>query len=257
MKHRYNVSRQELVDLYKTLSLSGIAKHYGVTKTTISRWFVKHNISRIAPGYTKLCLERFKTCFTNDIKKFIVGSLLGDGHISLNNSNKAARFEVRHSTKQFEYVKWKREILSGYVGDITFNKAVLENKTHFTCGFKSYSHPEFMHFRNLFYKDNIKYINPEIEKYLDDFSMAIWLMDDGTFKKAANKIILCTNCFSLEDHEILRSMIKAKLGINTKISRIKDSRYNLYFNVKESKEISEIVMPYIIESMRYKLSVLN
>ena len=76
-------------------------------------------------------------------------------------------------------------------------------------------------------------------------------MDDGSFNK---KIIdISTYCFSLEDIKRLQIFLRDKFLINPNFYRDRDKGYRMYFNQKDTSTLIQIISPYFINSMRYKI----
>lgn len=90
------------------------------------------------------------------------------------------------------------------------------------------------------YKEDLYRIQP--------LGLAIWFMDDGY--KVGNGGILSTNCFSITDLNIIKEMFKNKFNIDVTIY---EKRHLIYFPVKEFKKLVEIIKPYIISCMQYKI----
>lgn len=248
-------SRECLNELYENNSVPKIAKIFGVGRKIVYDWIKHYNISFI-PEYQRRYNERNKY-FTPQLEKLIVGSLLGDGCIEVNESGKAARYEENHSIKQKDYLVWKKDIFDGLVNNYSFGSATFNNKTYYTCKFKSVSHPRFLEYEELFYVNRTKVIKEDIEQYLDPFVLAIWFMDDGSCHKSKYGVSarIATDCFSYEDHLKLVDMLKRKFELKTKIQ--KDNRsgnHYLQFNQVNARRLFEIVEPHIRDGLKYKIN---
>lgn len=85
-------------------------------------------------------------------------------------------------------------------------------------------------------------------------------MDDGSLKYfgKSNAMRICTESFSTEDNEILRDAIFQKFNIS--LGRVKKTRngkfvgYRLTINEKESSKFRELIQPYLVDCMKYKVS---
>ena len=53
----------------------------------------------------------------------------------------------------------------------------------------------------MLYKKGIKYINPDLVKYITPLALAIWISDDGGWAKPGVRI--AANCFKLKEVEFL------------------------------------------------------
>lgn len=191
---------------------------------------------------------------TNELKQFILGSILGDGHIcKLNSRNYNSYLSFAHSIKQKEYFELKQNILSKYkignqfqinnIIDPRFKDIYTEIRT------KSKTHPLFTKYRNLFYKDGIKYINKEIIKDLDPFGLAIWFMDDGY--KYGKSYGFSTQNFTIEDIEFLVELLKSKFNLNCTIH----SNKSIYIRKNSANRLTELIKTFFPNCMKYKLNV--
>jgi hypothetical protein len=79
-------------------------------------------------------------------------------------------------------------------------------------------------------------------------------MDDGS--KINNTVRIASNCFTLEEVEYLSTVLFKNFHLNCKPQKSgKDKGYILYFSSSSFVEFSNIVKPYILPSMLYKLAI--
>lgn len=186
-------------------------------------------------------------------EKILIGSLLGDAHLELNGKN--VRLKVDHGLGQKEYLFWKfhefREISS---------KPVMINNWHLRAGriykrwhFSTFSLPVFNDYWKLFYPQGRKVVPLLIAKFLNDpISLAVWYMDDGYKRNDCKALRLNTDCFSLKEQEILRSLLIKNFKVQSALHR-KGKTWNIYIPSREVDKFCRILTPYILPSMRYKL----
>jgi len=88
-------------------------------------------------------------------------------------------------------------------------------------------------------------------EFLTNRSLAYWFMDDGSrVSEKVKSMRLCTDSFKQE--EVLINILYTKF--NLKCSPIKDGlKYRIYISSKSYSDLIEILGPYIIPSMKYKL----
>lgn len=183
---------------------------------------------------------------TQQQKSLIIGSILGDGYLRKIPNRKDAFLEVNHSIKAKEYVLWKFSILENICESSPKERVIDEKRIafrFFTC-----QHPEITSLFKQFYQNGRKVIPRNLE--LNSLILAVWFMDDGS-RSQKGDIYLNTQGFSLNDQKyllhLLRSM-KFKARLN------KDKKYYRIRFLKESDFLlKEIISPFIIKSMRYKL----
>ena len=122
--------------------------------------------------------------------------------------------------------------------------------------FATVTHNEFKFYYNLFYENNKKVIKPNMIHYLTPFSLAVWIMDDGSRYHDKNTMRLSTDCFSKSENELLKHFIKINFDINAKVceyTRNDKQFYYLSFNVRNAALLSDIIRPHVIDIMSYKL----
>lgn len=193
----------------------------------------------------------------------IVGSLLGDGSLSLYGRSKNAYYREHGCNKQIPYRLWKAEKL-----------CKLNFKVNPNCKYAklcSYSNILFTDLYKKFYINNIKTITKEnISLLTHPIGLACFYMDDGTLvmdsarrKKGSiyifPRISLYTLSFSEKENIIIRDHLKIIFNINTKLKHRKDGK-NTILEINKKEEIInfiDIVKPYVSEvnCMKYKIAL--
>jgi hypothetical protein len=77
-------------------------------------------------------------------------------------------------------------------------------------------------------------------------------MDDGAADK--NQLRINTQCFSYEEHLWLIHFLQAKFGIKSTIN-VDKGKYRLRIRDLSMNYLKQLVLPYMIPSMLYKLSL--
>lgn len=172
---------------------------------------------------------------------------------------KNARLRLEHSAKQEEYMNWLYDQLK----NLFTKKPVYLERVHPRTKnvnryhrLQSQSSPFFGKLRRKFYDEDGKKIIPEdIEKYLKYArTLAVWYMDDGYYYKRDKSAHIYIPKYSEEDLERLVSVIEINFSIKTKVyCRPDRNACHLTFNGKDLERFSQLVRPYLIESMKYKL----
>jgi ubiquinol-cytochrome c reductase cytochrome b subunit len=191
-----------------------------------------------------------------DVISVLIGCMLGDGHAE-RNQNGGVRFRFKQSIKHKDYIFWLYEFFNsrGYCNNnlpIFFNQKLgLVYKEAYR--FDTYSYTSLLWLYRLFYNHNKKKIIPvNISDYMTPLALAIWVMDDGTFKKPGVRI--ATNSFKLEEVELLQLTLYNKFTIKTSLHKNKD-KYQLYIKQESIKLLKELITPYLHKSMFYKLGL--
>lgn len=180
--------------------------------------------------------------FTDRQKKLIVGSLLGDEFLV--QTTRGYAFRVNHGLAQKFYVDWKYEELKDFVN----SKPRQSQNCYY---FRTISHSYFEELRFRFYKGRIKLIPLNLmEQYLDGFLLAVWIMDDGS--RDHKQIRINSQCFVKNDCDALRSLLRAKFGLETTLNQ--DKKYfRIRFSATSMEKLIELIQPHILPNMRYKL----
>lgn len=186
-------------------------------------------------------LARSKS-LTDRQKKLVIGSLLGDGFLV--KTTRGFAFRVNHGLAQKFYVDWKYEELKDFVNS-------RPRQTQNCYYFRTISHPYFDFLRSEFYIGRRKCLPLSfIDDYLDGFLLAVWIMDDGSRDK--QQLRINTQCFSKEELEMLRGLLRAKFGLETKLNQ--DKRYfRIRFSAQSMQMLMGLIRPHILPNMLYKL----
>ncbi len=193
---------------------------------------------------------------TKKQQQILIGTILGDGH--LENNGRGARLRVDHTLKQEDYVRWKHAEFGSFV---TAKPRVIRSfhktseKFYERLHFSTFSSDVFLEWKNLFYKNKKKIIPKNIQSILTSpLSLAVWYMDDGYKRNDCNALRLNTDLFSIAEQQLLSRCLKKNFGIDSKIHK-KGKSYCLYVPQKSSKKFCELVRPYMVDSLLYKVSL--
>lgn len=191
-----------------------------------------------------------------DIISVLVGSLLGDGHAERLSSG-GVRFKFKQSVKHKDYLFWLFDFFNkrGYCSNnLPLNlKQNLGDKFHESYQFNTYAYSSWLSIYKLFYTSKkIKVIPDNIHVLLSPLALAIWIMDDGTFKSPG--VRLATNCFKKQEVELLSKALETKFNIKSTLHK-NNGNYQLYIKKESMSLLKKLVLPYNIPSMFYKLGL--
>lgn len=79
-------------------------------------------------------------------------------------------------------------------------------------------------------------------------------MDDGSAHNSGG-CVLSTNSFTLSECEILQNAFFNKWGLVVSLHVQNTTQYRLYFGVKQMPFLTNLVRPYIVPTMLYKLHI--
>lgn len=224
---------------------------------------LKHEVVNLGPNsnllraykaqYPKLTQLQFDTA---------IGLILGDAYIYSRNNAKTYGFKFEWGYKSKEYIFHVYEIFNEYILKephvyTRINKNDNEVKT---WRMETFTGVIFKELGDLFIKNNKKIIIENLIKdYLTPRGLAYWYMDDGnrcyykgTRADSDMNCVINTQGFTVEEVNILIKEINIKfnldctLAFNKKkpIINIPNRSYDIFY---------DLVKPYIIEQMKYKL----
>jgi hypothetical protein len=190
----------------------------------------------------------------------VLGTLLGDGCIR--KSKNLASLSISHSIQQEELVNWKYDILKRFVrSEPKECPNPGYNKLSRAKRFRTISTEKLSEINEILYGSGHKKVT---EQYLSmithPIALAVWYMDDGSCSRKSYGCLISTESFSMEEVQMLSDWLKIKWGVDgTKPfsyrRKNRDKDYTkLVLNAKARDQFFEIIRPYIIPSMEYKLA---
>ena len=182
----------------------------------------------------------------------ILVSLLGDMAIQYNKKGRNAHLCLVHCEVQKDLFMKKVEILGDFMG---YYKLVIPKPDPRTGkvynGYRgaSLTHPIFKELYDIIYPNNKKTVTKE---YLDmiyhPIALAYWFMDDGSCRG-----YFATNGFTQDEVDLLINFLLEKFDIvTTKKLTIKD-QYVIYISSDSRKKFEDLIRPYMVDRMKYKL----
>lgn len=125
--------------------------------------------------------------------------------------------------------------------------------------FRTYRHYSFKFYYDIFYctsnSEKKKIVPKLIHRFLTPRALAYWFMDDGTFhedKYGNRQYYFSTQGFATHEQVRLVSALKNKFSLEFNIHKDK-KKYRLYLKSEFREKFLEIIKPYILPSMIYKL----
>lgn len=192
-----------------------------------------------------------------DIISVIFGSLLGDAHGEKRSENGGTRISFYQESTHVSYLLWLHKFLSirGYCNNnlpLITTRLGKNGVVRKVLRFHTWTYLSFNWIHKLFYKNNIKIVPNSIADYLTPLALAIWIMDDGT--KVSKGLKLCTNSFSYSDCVLLVKTLNDNFSLKSSVqSAGVPNQYNIYIWKESMPLLRNIVSPYIIPQMKYKI----
>ena len=183
--------------------------------------------------------------------EILAGGLLGDAYIS-----KRGAIQIEQGANQKEYLFWKHKELKSIVSG-KISRVFRKKKSGATfSSYRFFSKQYFRPWRQVMYRSGRKIIPASVLELITPLSLAVWYMDDGS-KKNNYSVIISTDGFSKDSLKKLRTMLQEKWSINTRVvfKTTAGKKYGrLTIGSYDLVRFFELIRPYIIPSMKYKIS---
>lgn len=240
--------KDKIIELfYAGKTQKSLAEEFGVCSSTIKKVLSDNGI--------KSC-RNVQVDMDNELLQLLIGSLLGDGSfVSPGKQAKNYYLSIAHGFKQKSYLEYKLSILSRHnlaskISESTYVDKRFKEGEYTEYRIKTRLHPIFTEIRNKYYDETgHKRVKYEFIKDIDALGLAIWYMDDGYVTK--NSCIFSSCSFTVEEQEILSKVLLDKFDLHFSIGKNDNS---MYLHASDFSKFVEIVKPYIIEDMQYKLT---
>ena len=188
------------------------------------------------------------------IYSIVFGSLLGDGTAEKRNGGLGTRISFYQESTHLSYLLWLHSLLSskGYCNDALPKIQTRLGVVRKILRFHTWTYTSFNFIYELFYENKVKKVPQSIAKYLTPLALAIWIMDDGA--KVSKGLKFCTNCYSYSDCLFLVQVLHLNFKLKSSVqSAGATNQYVIYIWKESMPLLREIVSPYLIPEMKYKI----
>lgn len=186
-----------------------------------------------------------------------IGVILGDASIQRNTSKKIEKYRLKflQSAKHEKYVFHLHEIFKDYVVSQPYF-----NEKRNTFSFQTVFHSDFNKVAHIFLdkKDNKKIISDFFTIYpISPISLAYWFMDDGgllSYNKdyIRKSLVFNTQGFSFNEVNVVSENLNTTYNLETWV-KLNKNKPIIAVSGKKYTQIKNLISPYIIPSMKYKL----
>lgn len=189
--------------------------------------------------------------------------VIGDGCLSKytgRNGNKVgnAYFQMTHCEEQLSYMQWKMDILNNVSKCSIYPNKQKDGRVQYRL--YSRANPIYTKLHQRFYAYGHKSVDEYLVKMITPLALSIMYMDDGTVGKANPKnwtndtfyLRLCN--FDYANLFLIKKSLKIKFDLDWNINKHATKYYQLRLLNKHNEKFIEIIKPYIIPSMTYKLA---
>ena len=204
--------------------------------------------------------EGLPTSLSAEERQGIIGSLLGDGSMTMYKRSLFPAFRERHALAQAEYLCWKAQLLARFQPYVREHNAVVEGKIHPGLFLSTPQVPAFEKFM-FFYEDGHKIIPDFALQELGLLGLAILIQDDGHLRPAIPHkgllhpyIEIHSQSFSKEDNARLCDRIREIL-VSPKVNVVKRASgtgWGLLLGVDATFAVASFCGRYWHSSMAYK-----
>ena len=136
------------------------------------------------------------------------------------------------------------------------SRIVVDNrtkKTYSAISFTTMQLPCFNMYRELFYLQNVKRVPDNIYELLTPRGLAFWLMDDAS--KHGGGMHIGVYAFCNTDVDKLMFTLQDKFNIKCSIHYNRDKKPRIYIFKQSMDTLINLVKPYFIKEMLYKLGL--
>ncbi|GBC90761.1 MAG: hypothetical protein KatS3mg021_1258 [Fimbriimonadales bacterium] len=180
-------------------------------------------------------------------REVLVGILLGDAHLETQNRGRTYRLKIEQGATHAAYVQHLYQVFQEWV------LTPPQQKANGNWWFQTVSHGAFRFYAHQFYQDGRKRVPPLLHRWLKPRSIAYWFMDDGSLKDPkARAVLFNTQGFQREEVERLAQLLSEQFELEAYLRRQAEG-YQIVIPGRNLTRFLELVEPYLIPEMRYKL----
>jgi recombination protein RecA len=186
----------------------------------------------------------------------VLGGLMGDSALSRNANGYAARLRFGHGAKQVRYADWKASLFA----NLTVCRSTNEQGAVFH---DVQPLAELAELREAVYIGGKKVLSWDYLKRLTPLSLAVWYMDDASFRLRSQGVQERTRGGSGRAEIVVEAMepssrtrlaeyLRDEWGIDSKLFE-RAGKAVLQFPTAETDKLQALIAPYVHPSMEYKL----
>jgi len=186
----------------------------------------------------------------------LLGMLMGVAALSPSRSSHGARLRWRHGVKQTEYADWKASLFA----NLRISRSTDAKRAVF---FDAQPLPELAELRQAVYVGRKKVLSHDYLKRLTPLSLALWYMDDGSFRIRAKGLQertvdgrseICVEAIEPTSRQRLVEYLADTWDLRPRlIQRGATQKTYLVFSKDETAKLHALIAPFVHLSMAYKL----
>lgn len=200
-------------------------------------------VSELSVGDSVLVRSKDYRC-RQDI---VVGMLLGDASIRVNDAGNTAKMRIKHGEKQNDYCIKK----TTWFPDAFLGSSGVDKQGRFWWDSKSTN--EFVWLAKYKEGSAVRYADRELVESINESSIAIWYLDDGTFSGSYKywgwgKSTIYATKLDRESKILIADRFE-QLGF----PRPSLTKKGFSFSGEKNQKFQSIIAPYVPKSMSYKI----
>lgn len=191
------------------------------------------------------------------MKQILVGLLLGDLWAEKRGDN--TRFRFKQGICHKDYLFHLYDLFGEFCSQSPQTKISLPHKrtgnVYETILFTTYSLPCFTDFCKPFYSPNgVKIIPNNIGDLLTPLGLCYLICDDGGFCQKSRRVTLATNCFTLEQVQLLAQALKVNFNLICYINKLGNDNV-IRISSKSLPILPELLKNKMPSMMLYKIGL--
>ena len=184
------------------------------------------------------------------LHSIIYGVLLSDGWLYKNKTGKTL-FALKQTN--FEYLWLVYSKMSHYCRSMPRITKTNINGKIFSCFmFATRVYPCFTEWHNIFYQEGTKIVPLDLYNMLTYEALAHWIMGDGC--KLNKGLTLQTQSFTVQECVFIISILIHKFNLKCSI-HMQRNQPTIYISSKSMEKLRPLILPYMCNSMVYKLGI--
>lgn len=194
----------------------------------------------------------------SDVQKdILVGILLGDATLETQNNGRTYRLKVEHGLSQKAYLDHLYNVFKDWVPTPPRLRSLTSpsGRIYENIRFSTLSHDSLRFYAHQFYRVGKRRVPKLIARWLTPRALAYWYMDDGSIKSKQSKgVIFNTQGYSQHDVLRLAKILETLFHLEAK-PRKQTEGYQIYISGRSYERFKDLVSPYILPEMMYKIPV--
>jgi len=208
--------------------------------------------SSVTPEFS----QKKKSIFLHEIHPYVQGIIveliLSDASLKLTHTN--ARMGFKQDLINFPYFWFVFTFLSRFCSSnpcLTFSSK--NYKMHIGIDFHTRNLPCFTDYYNIFYVNGVKVVSEDIFNLFTPMALAHFIMGDRT--KQGNRLVLCTDSFTLQDTVRLMNVLIIRYRLECTLWVFRPNQFRICIRTKSMPLLRSIVSPHMHFLMFYKLGL--